>query len=123
MFKVKSLVAGALLMFSASGIMASAFRAADQIYLPVAGKLAGGAGSFFRTDVFLTDVSSVPVVVDVAFARTETDNSAAPEAARTLPVLQPGERREINDIFTQVFQTPDTETAFGHLIFFACRQG
>ena len=116
----------ALVAVMATGAMASAFRAADTVYLPVAGKVAGANNSFFRTDVWLSNVSSTPANVWVAFAPQGQDNSGAPDAAENIGVLAAGERREIVDIMGQVFGLAGTETTpipIGQLIFFAYREG
>src|SRR5437867_1986455 len=66
MLKVKNVVAVAIL-FVAAGAMASNFRAADQVYVPVAGHVAGGSGTFI-SDVFISNLTSDPVSVSVIFA-------------------------------------------------------
>ncbi|HVR43988.1 MAG TPA: hypothetical protein VMS56_11165 [Thermoanaerobaculia bacterium] len=114
----------ALVGLMAGGAMASAFRAADTVYLPVAGKVAGGGGSFFRTDVWISNVSTSSVDVWVAYGARLQDNANAPANAVMLATpLAPGERREIVDVMGAVFGTPDDPGALGQLIFFACRVG
>lgn len=128
MFTKKVMLVGTLLLAMAGGAMANTFRASDTIYVPVAGKLPGGNNSFFRTDIFISNLSQDRVVVDVAFGPNgETnDNSAVINSGNTVrlqPALAPGERREIVDIMGSVFGRPDSEKTFGHLIFFSCREG
>ena len=122
----KLLIIAALVGLMATSAMASSFRSADVVYLPVAGKLAGANNSFFRTDVWISNVSNQRVVVDVAFAPQggSNENVTDPANTRRLPVLEPGERREIVDIMGQVFGQADTAPAtVGQIIFFACREG
>ncbi len=114
------------MLLAATSSMASAFRAADLVYVPAAGSLPGANNAFFRTDIFLANLSDQPVIVSVAFAPTGGGNNAGVITGSNpvnLPVLAPGERREIIDIMRTVFNKPVTETVFGHLLFFACRQG
>lgn len=124
MFKSKAVVISALVLLMAVGATASSFRSADVVYLPVAGKVAGGNNSFFRTDVWIANPNTAAVEVFVAYAARGADNAGAPANARPItPALAAGERREIVDIFSSVFQTPDNPGALGQLIFFSCRQG
>jgi hypothetical protein len=122
----KLFMIAALVGLMATSAMASAFRSADVVYLPVAGKLAGANNSFFRTDVWISNVTNQRVVVDVAFAPQggNNENVTDPANTRRLPVLEPFQRREIVDIMGQVFGQADTAPAtVGQLIFFACREG
>lgn len=121
----KLFVVAALVALMATSAMASSFRAADVIYLPVAGKTPGANNSFFRTDVWISNVTNQRVVVDVAFAPAGQDNSNVTDPANTrrLPVLEPGERREIVDVMGQVFGQTDAQSSVGQLVFFACREG
>ena len=109
----------------ASVVSASSFRAADIIYLPAVARAAGAGGSFFKTDVTISNVSSSPVIVSIAYAPTGGgDNSGVTNTLVNLPVLQPGERREIVDIASSVLNRGgDGVVTNGYLIFFACRQG
>lgn len=124
------LVTAALSVAVCAASFASNFRVADTIYLPAAGKLVGGGGTaFFRTDVWIANLSNEAVVVDVAYAPTADasgprDNRNVTASAVRLPgqALAANERREIIDIMGAVFGFTDAQTSFGHLIFFACRQ-
>lgn len=128
MFTRKVMLVGTLILVMAGGAMANTFRASDTIYVPIAGKLAGANNSFFRTDLFISNLSQDRVVVDVAFAPSgETrDNSSVINTGSTVrlqPALAPGERREIVDVMGSVFGRSDAEVSIGHLIFFGCREG
>jgi hypothetical protein len=114
-----SLGALSMLMF-ASVASASAFRAADIVYLPAVARLQGGAGAFFKTDVTITNTSTSPVVVQIAYVEGSGDNSTAPNTLITLATFAAGERRELIDIALSAL---DRETANGYLIFFSCREG
>ena len=63
MFNVKKLAVAAAMLVAGSAF-ASNFRAADQVYVPVAGHAAGGSGTFI-SDVFLSNLSTDPVTVTV----------------------------------------------------------
>src|SRR5687767_2476354 len=96
----KTLFVASLLVIVATAAMASNFRVADTIYLPAAGKLPGGNNSFFRTDVWISNLGSDQVAVNVAFAPTGGGNNGGvtnSTVALATP-LQPNERREIVDI-------------------------
>lgn len=119
----KSMAAVALLLASAATASASAIRGADTIYLPIAGRAAGANNSFFRTDLFITNLSSDRVQVELAYAPAgENNNNAgatAPSATQKI-VLAGNERREIIDATSVIFnQTAGT----GGIVFFACREG
>lgn len=127
MFTKKVMLVGTMLLALAGGAMANTFRASDTVYVPVAGKVSGANNSFFRTDIFISNLSQDRVVVDVAFGPTnEPDNSAVINTGNTVrlqPALAPGERREIVDIMGSVFGRSDSQFTLGHLIFFGCKEG
>jgi hypothetical protein len=125
MMNFRRIALGALFLFMAVGASASNFRAADLVYMPAAARAAGGGGAFFKTDVWVRNVSDVTVVVDVAFARTGgTDQRAALQAANLKQfTLAPGEQRELVDILGGLFALDPNAAHVGHLLFFACRQG
>jgi hypothetical protein len=116
------LVFAMLLLASTVSVMASSFRAGDLVYLPGMFRGAGGEGSFFVTDVVISNVTNQRVEVSVAFAPTGAgqDNSGVTANMVDLPVLLPNERRTIPDIATAL-NLPGNP--FGHLLFFACREG
>lgn len=123
MLNSKRLVIAAMLMLVATGAMASNFRAGDTIYLPAAGRLAGANNTFFKTDVFLSNLSTERVVVQVAFiSGTAGDaNPFTAEKLKSLAVMVPGERREIVDIMKTVFNLDGP--VLGQLVFFGTREG
>lgn len=127
MFTKKVMLVGTMLLALAGGAMANTFRASDTVYVPAAGKLPGANNSFFRTDIFIANLSQDRIVVDVAFGPTnQPDNSTVINSGNTVrlqPALAPGERREIVDIMGSVFGRSDTQVTFGHLIFFGCKEG
>src|SRR5713226_2658570 len=115
MLKVKNVVAVAIL-FVAAGAMASNFRGADQVYVPAAGHLAGGSGTFI-SDVFISNLTTDPVSVSVIYA-SGTNGAQVP--FNNVITLAAGERQEILDIFPSKL---NLQTGFGQLIFNACKQG
>ena len=114
MFNLKQLGIAAAFSLVAVGAMASNFRAADQVYLPIGGHVAGGGGTFV-SDVFLTNLSSDPVTVTMIFSSgpTGTQNS-------TLPAINllAHERKELPDFFGA-----EGLSGLGQVIFNACKQG
>ncbi|HEY4640279.1 MAG TPA: hypothetical protein VII75_02970 [Thermoanaerobaculia bacterium] len=115
---MKKLVVAAAMMLVAGSAFASNFRAADQVYVPVAGHLAGGSGTFI-SDVFISNVSTDPVTVTVIYvpfgAGPSTPQNNFP------PInLAAGERKEFIDFFASALGLP---TGFGQLIFNGCKQG
>src|SRR3989442_7700590 len=115
MLKVKNVVAAAILLF-ATGAMASNFRGADQVYVPAAGHLAGGSGTFI-SDVFISNLTTDPVSVSVIYA-SGTNGAQVP--FNNIITLAAGERQEILDIFPTKL---NLATGFGQLIFNGCKQG
>src|SRR5947207_545408 len=115
MVKVKNVVAVAI-MFIAAGAMASNFRAADQVYVPAAGHLAGASGTFI-SDVFISNLSGDPVSVSVIYSTGPTGTQQSFNNAITLAA---NERKEILDIFPT---TLGLASGFGQLIFNGCKQG
>jgi hypothetical protein len=106
----------AVVMLSVSFLLAvlpadaSNFRVADQVYLPIAGRV-----SVFRTDVFISNLSSDNVTVKVVLASGE-----AGTLTPNLPVisLKPFERREMTDFFQTVL---GISNGVGQVVFSACR--
>lgn len=113
----------ALLLMTAAIASASNFRVADLVYVPNAGKLAGGGGAFFyQTDAWISNPNNSAASVWVAFAPQGVDNTNAPANAVKLPTdLAANERREIVDIIGQLF--PGNVGQLGHLVFFGYRAG
>lgn len=121
MFNYKHIVLGALLTLTAMTASANNFRAADLVYLPAVASAPGAGGSFFKTDVFISNLSTFPVVVDIAFAPTgggDNTSSLLPANMRRI-TLAPGQRREVIDILQSQFG----RTGIGQMLFFACREG
>src|SRR5437879_5585086 len=115
MVKVKNVVAVAV-MFVAAGAMASNFRAADQVYVPVAGHAAGSSGTFI-SDVFISNLSGDAVSVSVIFA---TGSAGAQTPFNNAITLGPNERKEILDFFPTILNLP---SGLGQLVFNGCKQG
>jgi hypothetical protein len=115
MVKLKSFVAVAVI-FVAAGAMASNFRAADQVYVPAAGHVGGGSGTFI-SDVFLSNLSADGVSVSVIYSNGTGGTQATFNNVITLAA---NERKEIIDFFPTVL---GLSSGFGQLIFNACKQG
>jgi hypothetical protein len=126
MFKVKQLVTASALVLVASGAMASNFRAADQVYVPAAGHLNASGGTFI-SDVTVSNLESESVTVSVIY--TPTTNLAGarqePQYFNDRFTLQPFERKEFRDFLAlpQAQGGLGLTSAFGTLIFNACRAG
>lgn len=122
MFMRKLGIAAALIL-SATGAFASNFRAADQVYVPVAGHLGGSSGTFI-TDAYLANLSGDSVDVAVIYVPIgENSGGTAPaglEELRGRITLRPFERKEFLDIFPNTLGKP---TGFGMLVFNGCRTG
>src|SRR5712691_8070281 len=115
MLKVKNVVAVAIL-FVAAGAMASNFRAADQVYVPVAGHVAG-ASQVFISDVFISNLSNDSVSVSLIFS---TGGAGTQTVFRDKIALAAKERREILDFFPTVL---GLSSGIGQVIFNGCKQG
>jgi hypothetical protein len=115
MFNLKKFTVAAALMLSATAAMASNFRVADQVYLPVAGHI-GGASGLFLSDVYIANVETESVTVSFIFS-----TGASGTQTRNLPTLTlaPGERKELVDFF----QTLQITSGLGQVIFNACKTG
>ncbi|HEX7419469.1 MAG TPA: hypothetical protein VF505_06260, partial [Thermoanaerobaculia bacterium] len=119
MFKLKQVsVAAAIVLVSASA-MASNFRAADQVYVPVAGHTAVSANSTFISDIWISNLSTTDVV-SVSVIYIPSAAVPTPQYTDNVITLQPSERKEMVDFFPSVL---GLQTAFGSLIFNACKQG
>ncbi|HEX7153437.1 MAG TPA: hypothetical protein VF618_18265 [Thermoanaerobaculia bacterium] len=114
MLNVKKLAAAAALSLCAVSATASNFRAADQVYIPVAGHTAGGSGTFI-SDVFISNLSDDPVEISVIYSSGQ--NGAVTEY-EDLIRLAPRERAEYVDFFVSKL---NVSSGFGQLIFNACR--
>ena len=117
MFNVKKLGVAAALMLVAFSATASNFRAADQVYVPAAGKTTGSSG-IFLSDVFIANLTGDTVDVSVVYA--PLGNTPTPVEFKNAIRLAPRERREFIDFFDSVLRLP---SGFGQLIFNACLAG
>jgi hypothetical protein len=118
MFNVKKLAVAAAMTLVAGGAFASNFRAADQVYVPVAGHVAGGSGTFI-TDAFISNLENEAVTVTVVYVPFGP-TTQTPQTAFTPINLAANERREYVDFFSSALGLP---SGFGQLIFNACKQG
>jgi hypothetical protein len=125
MFMRKLGVAAALILV-ASGAFASNFRAADQVYVPVAGH-AGGSSGVFITDAFLANLTSDSVDVAVIYIpRGDNSGGTTPtnlEELRGRITLAPFERKEFLDIFVNTLGKTAESNPFGMLVFNGCKAG
>lgn len=121
MQNLKKVAVAAVIALSSVSAMASNFRAADQVYVPAAGYLAGQSGTFI-SDIFISNLSSDPVTVSVIYA---SGTNGLQQDFSNLINLAAGERREI----VNFFNTPVAQgglglaNGFGQLIFNACKTG
>jgi hypothetical protein len=124
MFMRKLGVAAALIL-CASGAFASNFRAADQVYVPIAAHAGGSSGTFI-TDAFIANLSSDSVDVAVIFV------PLGPNAGGTAPVgtleelrgritLAGFERKELLDIFVNTLGKQANTNPIGLLVFNGCK--
>lgn len=111
-------MAAAMVLISASA-MASNFRAADQVYIPVAGHTATSANPTFISDIWIANMSTTDIV-SVSVIYIPSGGTPTPAYTDNAISLQPSERKEIVDFFPNVL---GLQTAFGSLIFNACKQG
>lgn len=118
MFNVKKLAVAAAMTLVAGSAFASNFRAADQVYVPVAGHLQGGSGTFI-TDAFLSNLENEPVTVTVVYIPFGAGPSA-PQQNFPAINLAANERREFVDFFASAL---GLQSGFGQLIFNACKTG
>ena len=120
---MKRLGVAAALALCAFGASASNFRAADQVYVPVAGHAGGSSGTFI-SDAFIANLSGDSVDVSVIYVpRGENGGGTAPaglEEIRGRITLAPYERKELLDVFVN---TLGKSSGFGLLIFNGCKAG
>ena len=123
MFMRKLGVAAAALILSTSAF-ASNFRAADQVYIPVAAH-AGGSSGLFISDAFIANLSTDSVDVAVIYVpRGDNAGGTAPsglEEIRGRITLRGLERKEFNDILVNTLGKPATSSPFGLLVFNGCK--
>ena len=120
MFMRKFGVAAALILCAFSAT-ASNFRAADQVYVPVAGKVSGQSG-LFVTDAYLSNLSGDIVDVSVIYVPINPNPGGTTAAnlqdIRGRITLQAFERKEYADVFGSAL---GLSSGFGLLIFNGCR--
>jgi hypothetical protein len=122
MFMKKLTVAAALVLVAATA-SASNFRGADQVYIPIAGHVAGATGTFI-TDVYISNLSSDPVTVSVIFQERRPDLPPDGVVGREFPnaiTLRPFERKQYLDFFVSALNI--NTLIVGQLIFNGCRTG
>lgn len=125
MFMRKLGVAAALIL-CASGAFASNFRAADQVYVPIAAHAGGSSGTFI-TDAFVSNLSADSVDVAVIYVpRGPNAGGTAPaglEEIRGRITLRGYERKEYLDIFISALGKTAQQGPFGLLVFNGCKAG
>jgi hypothetical protein len=113
---MKKIGVAVVLMMCAVSAMATNFRAADQVYVPAAGKI----GSF-ASDIFISNVNSFPVTVSVIFSQ---GTGGSQQTFANLFTLAANERREFVDfIGTAQPNGLGLSNALGQIIFNGCKQG
>lgn len=118
MFKLKHLSVAAAFSIVAASAMASNFRAADQVYVPVAGHLPSASATFL-SDVWISNLSTTDAV-SVSVIYTPSGTNPSPQYFDNVITLAPSERKEYVDFFPTAL---GQSSAFGSLIFNACKQG
>ena len=118
MLKLQKLAVAAAIWLLAVSAMASNFRAADQIYVPNAGHIQGSSGLFI-SDVFIANLSNDPVTISVIFSGLLGGTSQQKNYNDKF-TLAANERKEFVDFFAN---TLGESSAFGQLIFNACKSG
>jgi hypothetical protein len=119
---MKRLTIAAALTLSAFGAYASNFRGADQVYLPVAGHVAGASGTFI-SDVYISNLSGDPVTISVIyqpFGSNDNNANGIGQEFRDVIALRGFERKEFLDFFPNALNVP---AGFGQLIFNGCKTG
>ncbi|HUO85264.1 MAG TPA: hypothetical protein VM534_09135 [Thermoanaerobaculia bacterium] len=115
-------VVAVLLVLMSTAAFASNFRAADLIYLPAVGRFTSG-DVVFKSNVFINNVSDVPIVVTSVLADSNVDNRGVidnPAKVMDLAVIQPGDGLFFDDFVQEVY---GLSTFFGQVLFFGCAQG
>jgi hypothetical protein len=118
MVKAKVWVVAAAMVLVAFGAMASNFRVADQVYVPIAGHVQGGS-SLFVSDIFISNLVNEAVQVSVIYGPQNGKGNFTKFANRIN--LAANERKEIIDFFPTIL--PEVSTPFGVLVFSACKNG
>jgi hypothetical protein len=127
MVNFKKIGVAAAMMLTAVGAMASNFRAADQVYVPIAGHAAGASGTFI-SDIFVSNVTDERVTVSVILASGANPPINGPVVGvpfANLFTLAPRERREFVDFVAAAAPNGlgQTGNVLGQLIFNGCLEG
>lgn len=121
---MKKLGVAAALMLCAFGASASNFRAADQVYVPIAGHASGSSGLFI-SDAFIANLSSDSVDVAVIFVPLGPNEAGtAPsglEEIRGKITLRGNERKEFLDILVNTLGKSASASTLGMLVFNGCK--
>lgn len=120
----KLLIATALTM-CAAGAYASNWRGADQVYIPIAGRIVQEQGQTFISDVQLANLTGDTVVVSVIYQPVnQPTNPAVPSSIgqefKDIITLQPHERKEYKDFFQSAL---NLQSGLGLIILNGCKQG
>jgi hypothetical protein len=114
MFNLKKFAAVAAFTLIAGSAMASNFRAADQVYLPIGGHASGGSG-LFMSDVYLSNLETDSVTVSMIFSSGAGGTQNTNLGTIT---LAGGERKELVDFFGTL-----GIANLGQVVFNACKTG
>lgn len=121
---MKKLAVAAALMLCAFGASASNFRAADQVYVPIAGHAVGQSGTFI-TDAFIANLSDESVDVSVIYVPIGANEGANEprllEELRQKITLRAYERKEYLDIFVSTLGKTAESEPLGMLVFNGCK--
>lgn len=117
---MKQLGVAAVMMLCAVGASASNFRAADQVYLPVAGNLIGGGGAVrFVSDVFIANLTADDVSVSVVSVPFGASPGLGTDFNNVIQ-LAPYERKQYLNFYQSAL---GQSSGFGQLIFNGCKAG
>ena len=118
MFKTKIWGVAAAIMLVAFGAMASNFRVADQVYIPIAGHVSN-ATTTFVSDIFISNLSGDQVSISILYGQQNGKGNFLPFQNKI--TLNANERKEFIDFFPTVL--PEISGPFGLLVFNACKAG
>ena len=99
MFKAKIWGVAAAIMLVAFGAMASNFRVADQVYIPIAGHVSN-ATTTFVSDIFISNLSGDQVSISILYG--QQNGKGAFQAFQNKITLNGNERKEFIDFFPTV---------------------
>jgi hypothetical protein len=125
MLKMKHLVVAAILILTAAVAFAADFRAADQLYVPLAGHVIGG-GRLFITDLFIQNVENEAIDISYIYIPLGSTTPQYIPASGAAYSLAAGERREVVDVMVKTLAQGGlglTGSPFGAVIVNVCRQG